>query len=119
MHGGWAAYEDVGTCSVGCGSNGVIEQWRNCSNPTPQHGGDDCVGKSSRFTSCTGLASCSGMEDGLRSLMRSVCLGRWKILMLTNLQGYSVQCVPDVILCVVFPLILPNNDKSINMTIMF
>ncbi|CAC5368050.1 Coadhesin,Thrombospondin-1,Mucin-like protein [Mytilus coruscus] len=55
VDGGWSDFEDVrwfGGCSVTCGAgmeNGLST--RKCNNPTPQHGGKQCVGSSNRTES--------------------------------------------------------------------
>ncbi|XP_052088604.1 mucin-like protein [Mytilus californianus] len=52
VDGGWSDFGDVrwfGGCSVTCGAgmeNGL--NTRKCNNPTPQHGGKQCVGSSNR-----------------------------------------------------------------------
>ncbi len=50
VDGGWSVwYND--TCTVTCG-NGTITQTRDCDNPPPENGGDNCTGLYSREIEC-------------------------------------------------------------------
>ena len=46
--GSWEAWQ----CSVTCGT-GTDTRTRNCDNPAPSNGGNNCVGSSTESTSCT------------------------------------------------------------------
>jgi len=43
IDGGWTPYGEWDTCSVTCGG-GTTQRRRSCTNPAPDHGGDDCDG---------------------------------------------------------------------------
>ena len=51
VDGGWSAYGEYGQCTKKCGG-GVKIRRRTCTNPTPAHGGEPCVGKSEETMSC-------------------------------------------------------------------
>ena len=59
MHGNWTSWGDWGTCSVTCGSGFVVRS-RDCTNPKPQHGGDDCPGVAKEFKDCEVETPCPG-----------------------------------------------------------
>ncbi|KAJ9581389.1 hypothetical protein L9F63_023435, partial [Diploptera punctata] len=49
--GGWSEWNSWTSCSRSCGF-GVTFRTRNCDNPKPDYGGQDCVGKSEEFRIC-------------------------------------------------------------------
>ncbi|XP_063693307.1 semaphorin-5B-like [Bolinopsis microptera] len=51
IHGGYSDYTDYGDCSKVCGG-GTKTRTRTCTNPVPQHEGDECVGDASEDTDC-------------------------------------------------------------------
>ncbi|XP_071497442.1 A disintegrin and metalloproteinase with thrombospondin motifs 1-like [Diadema antillarum] len=51
VDGGWTEYGDYCECSRTCGT-GVRFRSRSCTNPTPQWGGQPCVGDSRLYTLC-------------------------------------------------------------------
>ena len=51
IHGGWTAWSTWSHCSVTC-SRGSQVRFRTCSDPTPQHGGQNCSGNSSDIKYC-------------------------------------------------------------------
>ena len=51
VHGGWSEWNDYGSCSVECGG-GIQTRTRECSNPLPADGGNDCVGDLSETRNC-------------------------------------------------------------------
>jgi hemicentin len=59
VDGGWSDWQNATQCSVTCGG-GVLVQIRECSNPAPQHGGDDCDGKKLNEVECN-PDPCPGM----------------------------------------------------------
>ncbi|XP_078334029.1 uncharacterized protein LOC144625721 [Crassostrea virginica] len=50
IDGGWSAWSSK-SCSTSCG-DGVREETRTCTNPTPMHGGHFCTGESTRQSNC-------------------------------------------------------------------
>ena len=58
VDGGFTQWSSWSSCSATCGV-GLRTRTRNCTNPTPQGGGADCVGASSNTESCNILA-CPG-----------------------------------------------------------
>lgn len=54
MNGVWGSYENTGSCV--CNSvndtTGLQTQERQCDDPAPQHGGNNCVGNSTRQVQC-------------------------------------------------------------------
>ena len=60
MDGNFTGWVNVGECSVTCGG-GRQYQRRNCTNPMPAHGGDNCTGNTSRTISCN-VEPCPGIQ---------------------------------------------------------
>ncbi|XP_063409056.1 basement membrane-specific heparan sulfate proteoglycan core protein-like [Mytilus trossulus] len=56
VHGTWSVWSET-TCSVTCGV-GTSLRYRNCSNPHPQYGGNNCTGKSIDHVICTHTDKC-------------------------------------------------------------
>lgn len=59
VDGQWAEWGSWGDCSATCGL-GTAMRMRNCSNPAPQFGGEECEGSAEDQRSCT-ERSCPGM----------------------------------------------------------
>ena len=51
VHGQWAQWSAYSICSKSCGT-GVQQRTRQCSNPAPQYGGDNCIGSGLEETAC-------------------------------------------------------------------
>ena len=53
VHGGYSDWSDWSTCSLTCGGGSTMRT-RSCTNPTPDHGGNDCssLGSASETNSC-------------------------------------------------------------------
>ena len=51
VHGMWSVWSAFGSCLKSCGPGKAIRT-RTCSNPSPAHGGDDCVGENTQHKSC-------------------------------------------------------------------
>ena len=60
VDGNFTSWENVGNCSQSCGG-GRQYQRRNCTNPAPAYGGNNCTGNTSRTISCNSHA-CSGIQ---------------------------------------------------------
>ena len=56
--GGWTTWENWAYCSLTCGS-GTQSRARACSSPTPNNGGDDCIGDSTETKACS-VTDCPG-----------------------------------------------------------
>ncbi|KAI6650257.1 Thrombospondin-2-like [Oopsacas minuta] len=56
IHGGWSDWLNWGSCSETCGL-GTRDRSRFCTDPAPQHGGDDCLGFSGETEECN-LVNC-------------------------------------------------------------
>ena len=52
--GGYTPWSNFSECSVSCGDGGVRYRTRNCTNPKPQYGGQNCskIGPSSDIQAC-------------------------------------------------------------------
>lgn len=51
VNGGFGAWNEWTTCSQTCGG-GTQQRSRDCNNPSPSFGGDDCVGEASGVQLC-------------------------------------------------------------------
>ena len=51
VNGGWGAWGNWSTCSVTCG-NGTRYRDRECDNPSPSAGGDECDGNATENQTC-------------------------------------------------------------------
>lgn len=51
VDGGFSMWSSFGDCSKTCGG-GLHTRTRQCNNPSPQHGGVDCVGKKEESQLC-------------------------------------------------------------------
>ena len=58
VSGGWTSWSVWSGCSVSCGQ-GQITRLRSCTNPSPVHGGQNCVGDASQQSNCR-LVDCPG-----------------------------------------------------------
>ena len=61
ISGQWTAWSRWSGCSEPCGKGSIIRT-RTCTNPSPMHGGADCVGNSSQKRPCY-LGKCSVDSD--------------------------------------------------------
>jgi hypothetical protein len=51
VHGGWSGWTVVSACDKECGT-GLMKKERNCNNPSPQHGGNNCSGNNTETVAC-------------------------------------------------------------------
>ena len=51
VNGNWGAWSEFGSCSVTCGT-GEQSRTRQCNNPPPANGGDNCEGKITEDQDC-------------------------------------------------------------------
>ena len=51
VSGEWSTWTSWSVCSVNCGG-GITRRIRNCNNPKPANGGDDCEGPAVEVESC-------------------------------------------------------------------
>ena len=59
VDGGWTSWSSWSACSVSC-SEGISKRSRSCTNPSPQYGGDNCVGDGMEIIVCR-LQYCPGI----------------------------------------------------------
>ncbi|CAH1776061.1 unnamed protein product [Owenia fusiformis] len=57
VNGGWSEFGPWSSCSRTCEA-GVMYRIRDCSNPTPQHGGQPCIGSTRQVINCTLVTNC-------------------------------------------------------------
>ena len=79
--GGWSDYGEWSDCPAVCGG-GFQRRTRTCTNPTPRHGGEDCVGEAEEFRTCNPYP-CNGMDS---SKLTSVS-PKFPIKLLSTLLG--------------------------------
>ena len=60
VDGDWSQWSNWTSCSTSCGIGSHIRR-RSCSNPTPQHGGDNCMGNDTQTHSCF-VRDCPGLN---------------------------------------------------------
>ncbi|XP_062618604.1 SCO-spondin-like [Saccostrea cucullata] len=51
IHGAWGRWGSYGSCTKSC-AGGTKTRSRQCNNPTPRYGGNNCPGSSTSSTSC-------------------------------------------------------------------
>ena len=54
IHGGWSEFEEWKSCNATC----MTSRSRNCTNPTPEHEGNECEGQSEESKFCTDCPGC-------------------------------------------------------------
>ena len=55
VNGCWTEWVDSTQCNAfDCSSPQIKSQFRNCSNPMPEPGGNDCLGEATRNVTCPG-----------------------------------------------------------------
>ncbi|CAF0913672.1 unnamed protein product [Adineta ricciae] len=57
IDGEWSTWSNYSACSVTCGT-GVYTRVRECNNPTPNYGGDQCIGSPIETAYCQSNVSC-------------------------------------------------------------
>ena len=85
IHGGWTTWNDVSPCSRDCGIDRFKLQGRNCSNPIPANGGNNCTGVSTRNTTCPDLMPCKGNilhACHIKSYYEPIACSRWSTIAL-------------------------------------
>ena len=60
VDGGFTEWSLFGSCSKTCGG-GVMKRTRNCTNPAPANGGQDCVGPREETRNCS-TGACPGEQ---------------------------------------------------------
>ncbi|XP_052102861.1 uncharacterized protein LOC127736386 [Mytilus californianus] len=67
VHGAWSVWSET-ICSVTCGV-GTSLRSRNCSNPHPQYGGNNCTGNSIDHVTCTQPNKCPAQVTTQRTVI--------------------------------------------------
>ena len=70
--GGWTDWSEWGSCSLTCGG-GNQTHTRTCSNPAPNHGGQECHGNDSELQSCNENSCPIGKSIFKFKLLKSYC----------------------------------------------
>ncbi|XP_052790106.1 coadhesin-like [Mya arenaria] len=52
IDGGWSNWSDYSACSRTCGQGATRERYRDCSNPSPANGGQQCSGSRYQINTC-------------------------------------------------------------------
>ena len=52
-HGGWSKWSNFSECSSTCGSHSAKYRQRNCDNPEPFNGGQNCTGPDVEIKNCS------------------------------------------------------------------
>ena len=60
VHGGWSSWSGWTACTQSCGA-GSQERSRTCTNPSPRHGGNSCLGNPGEKQPCN-EQSCPGKK---------------------------------------------------------
>ena len=58
MHGNWAEWTEWGVCDMPC-NTGLQIRTRECDNPVPEFGGDECMGEMREHRECNKHACAS------------------------------------------------------------
>ena len=75
IDGGWSEWAEFGSCSVTCGTGGTRTWKKACTNPAPDHGGQDCPG--------------NVPEE------QKECIGTWPICPSKSIyRMFTIQCNP-------------------------
>ncbi|XP_035691257.1 coadhesin-like [Branchiostoma floridae] len=69
QHGGWSSWSNWTSCPVTCGG-GQLWRERECNDPAPANGGDDCTGNSHETANCA-IADCPSMTTDMDSALTS------------------------------------------------
>ena len=60
INGGWTEWSEWTSCSKSCGK-GTQSRFRNCTNPSPQNGGNNCDGDTEKQGYCN-TQKCQGKD---------------------------------------------------------
>ena len=77
VHGNWTTWSSWNDCSKTCGS-GVLQRTRNCSNPEPAFGGDNCMGIDKQFVDCESGSLCPGSFVLSFSFIQFTVMKKWR-----------------------------------------
>ena len=61
VNGGWTKWNEFSVCSSSCGMGNQTRS-RQCENPKPAYGGDQCIGDDVEVKDCK-LRECPGMVN--------------------------------------------------------
>ncbi|XP_021358087.1 uncharacterized protein LOC110453459 [Mizuhopecten yessoensis] len=68
VDGDWSVWSNWSVCSASCG-NGTTVRKRLCNNPTPDHGGKDCVGENTDIMICNVENFCTNLTTPSNSIL--------------------------------------------------
>eukprot|EP00794_Sanderia_malayensis_P011708 gene11708-12929_t len=90
INGGWSEYAEYTACNRLCGG-GVQWRERKCNNPTPQHGGKNCVGSSKGHWKTCNMQACPA---GTKLFRTEQCqaLGSDKYFLMDHNQPCKLVC---------------------------
>ena len=96
VDGGWTAWSSWSSCIETCGG-GLQSITRDCTDPTPSHGGQECAGEKKRFKYCNNNP-CPGkrlydLEFQLRNRTKSSTMYVSSIYLTGCLTEDDVPCV--------------------------
>ena len=82
VHGNWSQWSDWGECDVTCGPGGKTRS-RNCSEPYPSGGGDNCTGEGQEMVDCN-RQLCQGRGEKSHCLITLRLIDKSSFKVITN-----------------------------------
>ncbi|KAK3095774.1 hypothetical protein FSP39_018901, partial [Pinctada imbricata] len=103
VDGNWNTWQSWGSCTVTC-DTGFKNRNRQCTNPVPSNGGQDCPGDASEVTSCTN-AACPTTATGAYV---QLCPSGW-----FTCQSGGMSCIGDSMKCDCHPDCDDGSDETV------